>query len=150
MPTTRVDIGWRFTIGLCIVLGVVAWSSVPTAIQAGDAGEFATVMLRGGVPHPSGYPWMRVLGLVARALESMGMAPATAAALPCSLAGVIGFGVLHRVALRAGTPTGESPGIGSAIVATFAVGLVALGTPVVQHVHDSEVWGPLVLFTSEE
>jgi hypothetical protein len=148
VPTTRVDIGWRFTIGLCLVLGLVAWSSLPTAIQAGDAGEFATVMLRGGVPHPSGYPWMRVLGLVARALESLGVAPATAAALPCSLAGVVGFGVLHRVALRAATPTGETTGIGSAIVATFAVGLVALGTPVVQHVHDSEVWGPLVLFAA--
>src|SRR5690606_21103446 len=54
-----------------VLLGVAAWA-MPSAIQAGDAGEFATVMLRGGVPHPSGYPWMRILGWPARALEVLG------------------------------------------------------------------------------
>jgi hypothetical protein len=141
-------IGWAFTIGLVVVLGAVAWWAAPSTVQAGDAGEMATVMLRGGVPHPSGYPWMRALGIVARALEALGVPPATAAALPCAWAGVAGFAILHRVALRAATPPGTSTGLGAAIVATFAVALPALGAPVVQHVVDAEVWGPLVLFTA--
>lgn len=137
-----------FTIGLAVVLTVVAWWAAPTTVQAGDAGELATVMLRGGIPHPSGYPWMRVLGLPARMLAGLGMAPATAAALPCALLQVAGFAVLHRVALRAATPTDGTPSLGAALVATFAIGLVALGSPVVQHTADSEVWGPLVFFAA--
>ena len=148
LTAQHTDVGWRFTIGLAAVLAVVAWWAAPTTVQAGDAGVFATVMLRGGVAHPSGYPWMRALGLVARALAGLGIPPATAAALPCAWLGVAGFAVLHRVALRAATPTSERTGLGAALVATFAIGLVALGSPVVQHTADSEVWGPLVFFAA--
>jgi len=113
------------------VLGLVALRALPTHIQAGDAGEFATVMLRGGIPHPSGYPWMRVLGPPARALELLGVAPALAAALPCALAGIGAWFLVHRILVRLGLP----------LAGAFAVFLAGLSAPVVLHVNDSEVWG---------
>ena len=51
--------------GLTALLLGLAALCVPEHVQAGDAGEMATVMLEGGIPHPSGYPWMRALGLPA-------------------------------------------------------------------------------------
>jgi hypothetical protein len=113
------------------VLGLVALRALPTHIQAGDAGEFATVMLRGGIPHPSGYPWMRVLGAPARALEVLGVAAALAAALPCALAGIGAWLLVHRLVVRLGLP----------LSGAFAVLLAALSAPVVLHINDSEVWG---------
>lgn len=113
------------------VLVLVALRALPSHIQAGDAGEFATVMLRGGIPHPSGYPWMRVLGPVVRALELSGVVPALAAALPCALAGIGAWLLLHRSFVRLGLP----------LAGAFAVLLAALSAPVVLHVNDSEVWG---------
>ena len=71
----RRPIGWTSTLGLVALLGVVAFIALPRTVQPGDAGEFATVMLRGGVPHPSGYPWMRLLGLPARGSWSLGLPP---------------------------------------------------------------------------
>ena len=138
---------WPYTLGVVIVLSVIAWWALPTAIQAGDAGEFATVMLEGGVPHPSGYPWMRGLGLVARLLRALGMNPATAAALPCAACAVAGFALLHRVSLHCATAPGAEPGHGSAWLASAVVVVLAIGAPVVAHSADSEVWGPLILTT---
>ncbi|WP_181198142.1 glycosyltransferase family 39 protein [Enhygromyxa salina] len=105
---------------------------MPSAIQAGDAGEFATVMLSGGVPHPSGYPWMRALGLLARGLWALGLPPATAAALPPALCGVAGWLLIHRCCVLLGRPW----------VGAFAVSLAAASPLAVLHVNDSEVWGP--------
>ena len=118
-----------------VLLGVAAWA-MPSAIQAGDAGEFATVMLRGGVPHPSGYPWMRILGWPARALEVLGVPPVRAAAWPCAALAIVGWSCVHRVALRFAPPA----------IASFAVLLLALSPTAVLHAFDIEVWGPLLAF----
>lgn len=123
-------------IGLAILLAAVAAWAMPRAIQAGDAGELATVMLRGGIPHPSGYPWMRVLGPVARAFEYLGLSPALAAALPCALAGIGAWLVLHRVATAWGLP----------VAGALTLAVVATSGVVVAHVNDSEVWGLHLLF----
>jgi hypothetical protein len=126
---------WLLLCVASVLVAVAAWA-LPTSVQAGDAGELSTVMLRGGVPHPSGYPWMRVLGLVARPLESLGMPPATAAALPCALASIAGWLLVLVACARA---YGPAP-------AAFGVLVAATSAPVVLHTHDAEVWGPLVLF----
>lgn len=112
------------------LLGVAA-RSLPRSVQAGDAGEFATVMLAGGVPHPSGYPWMRMLGPPAQAFATLGLPPATAAALPCALAGVAAWLVLWPLLARW---SGRAS-------ATVAVAVLATASPVLVHVNDSEVWG---------
>ncbi|MEM9463096.1 MAG: hypothetical protein AAGF11_53635 [Myxococcota bacterium] len=122
-------------LGLAAVLLAVAALCVPAHVQAGDAGEFATVMLEGGIPHPSGYPWMRILGLPARALVALGVSPARAAAWPCAAAGVAAWIVLWP--LIAGW-AGRGP-------ATLAILVMATASPVLVHVPDSEVWGPHLL-----
>lgn len=148
---------WRWTVGLAAYLVLVAWWALPRTIQGGDAGEFTTVMLLGGVPHPSGYPWMRLLGWVARPLWTLGVPPVMAAALPCALAGVAGWVWLERTLTRwllrpkaeadadadAGLPAGLADGL-----STFVVALVASSPVVVVHVNDAEVWGPLVFFAA--
>ncbi len=125
----------RWLLGLAALLLLLTWWSLPRTIQAGDAGEFATVMLRGGVPHPSGYPWMRALGLLARPLWALGLPPATAAALPCALAAMAGWLLLARSCMRLVAPA----------LACGTVALVASAHVVVVHTDDSEVFGPLVL-----
>jgi hypothetical protein len=125
-------------VGLAVLaVGLVALATwaCPRHVQPGDAGEFATVMLEGGVPHPSGYPWMRVLGGPARAFAAIGMPPALAAALPCALAGAAGWTWIAAILSR------FVPGV----IACVAVALVATAHVVVVHTADSEVWGPLVL-----
>jgi hypothetical protein len=114
-----------------LLVALALWS-VPHAVQAGDAGEFATVMLTGGVPHPSGYPWMRALGLLARGLWELGLPPATAAALPAAVCGVAGWLLVHRICVR----------LGHAWIGAFVVLLGAASPIAVLHVNDSEVWGP--------
>lgn len=133
-----------WTWGLGVFLLGLACVTLPRHVQAGDAGEFATVMLRGGVPHPSGYPWMRMLGVLARAGAGMGLGPAFATALPCALAAVAGFMLLHRVALH-GLATREGVTRGRTIAATFAIAFLAASPVVVLHAFDCEVWGLLVL-----
>ncbi len=134
-------LGMRSTLVVVGVLLVIAAWALPRAIQPGDGGEFATVMLQGGVPHPSGYPWMRMLGLPARALAAIGLPPASAAALPCALLGIAGFSLMHRVALHV---LREAPTRARAVVATLLTLLLASAPAVVLHVFDSEVWGPLL------
>ncbi|MCH9681945.1 MAG: DUF2723 domain-containing protein [Deltaproteobacteria bacterium] len=121
---------WPWYVLGATLLGLAALS-VPESVQAGDAGEMATVMLEGGVPHPSGYPWMRVLGLPASGLVALGMEPARAAAWPCALAGVVAWLLLWPMLVRW---TGRPP-------ATFAIALLATASPVLLHVNDAEVWG---------
>ncbi len=121
---------------IVLLLTVVTLVAIPRSIQAGDAGEFATVMLEGGIPHPSGYPWMRLLGAPARLFRWLGMPPAMAAALPCGLAGVAAFAILYRLLCRLGAPA----------TGLFAVGLIATASLAVTHLADSEVWGPHLLF----
>ncbi len=125
----------RWIAATALVLAIVAWWAAPRTIQAGDAGEFATVMLRGGVPHPSGYPWMRLLGLPARALATLGITPALAAALPCAVAAIAGWCWIAASTARLVTPA----------FAAFATLFVALAHVVVEHSIDAEVWGPLVV-----
>ncbi|MGH1343325.1 MAG: hypothetical protein ACRBN8_17325 [Nannocystales bacterium] len=137
--------GIRSTLVVVGVLLTIAIWAMPRAIQPGDAGEFATIMLRGGVPHPSGYPWMRLLGLPASALAALGLPPATAAATPCALSGIAGFAVMHRVALH--MLRGASMRARE-VIATVLTLLLASAPPVVLHVFDSEVWGPLLFAVS--
>lgn len=137
-PTPR--IGPRSTVLVALLLLALAIWAMPRAVQPGDAGEFATVMLRGGIPHPSGYPWMRVLGPLARALWALGLPPATAAALPCALLGVAGLVLMHRVALHVVDASVRA----REVIATVLTLLVGVSPPMVLHVFDSEVWGPLL------
>ncbi len=133
--------GWRSTLAVGAILLVIAAVALPRSVQPGDAGEFATVMLRGGVPHPSGYPWMRMLGLFARGLWAIGVPPATAAALPCALLGIGGLLLFHRVALHV---TAQAPAPGREVIASVLTLLIGTAPPVVLHVFDCEVWGPLL------
>lgn len=127
------------------IAGLALWS-MPRAVQAGDAGEFATIMLRGGVAHPSGYPWMRILGLLSRVCEGLGIPPAIAAALPSSLAGVVAFVLIHRCALALCTED-EAPLPPAIAWASAGIVLLVASAPAVGlHVFDSEVWGPHLLF----
>jgi hypothetical protein len=129
---------WRWSVVLAAaLLALMVWS-LPRAIQGGDAGEFATIMLTGGVPHPSGYPWMRILGLLARASWALGLPPALAAALPPALCGVGAWLVAHR----------SCAAIGHTRLGAWLVAVVAASPLVVLHVNDSEVWGPHLLFSA--
>ncbi|NVB42160.1 DUF2723 domain-containing protein [Pseudenhygromyxa sp. WMMC2535] len=142
----RSELLWWPTLLLATALLALALWAMPREVQAGDAGEFATVMLTGGVPHPSGYPWMRALGLISRALWALGLPPALAAALPPSLAGVAAWTILQRIAGRL-----CAAALGSARASWMSaalVGLVASAPLVVIHVNDSEVWGPHLLFSA--
>ena len=119
-----------------LAVAAIAAASIPNTVQPGDAGEFSAVMLRGGIPHPSGYPWMRILGGPARALEWLGVPSAAAAAIPCASLAVAGF-----------------VGIGSSLTAiaplSYAVvilSLIAMSPVFVRHAYDAEVWGPHVFF----
>lgn len=123
-------------VGFMALLSVIAAVSVPNAVQAGDAGEFSTIMLRGGVPHPSGYPWMRILGLPARMLEWSGMAPATAAALPCAALAVAGF-TLAAISLAHLT---------SPVLSFTVIALIAISPLAIRHAYDAEIWGPHLFF----
>ncbi|MBX7084778.1 MAG: hypothetical protein K1X88_36575, partial [Nannocystaceae bacterium] len=120
---------------------LVAWLlltvalALPRAIGPGDAGELGTIMLRGGVPHPPGYPWMRLLGLLSRALWAVGVPPMIAAALPCALAAAAGWALLARASRR----------LCPWPVAYATVALVASAHVVVLHTVECEVFGPLVL-----
>lgn len=122
----------QFLLALALLVGAIATASSPNAVQPGDAGEFSAVMLRGGVPHPSGYPWMRMLGAAAQALESMGVPPATAAAAPCAFLAVAGFTVMGYLLTSIAPPL-----YGMLILPLLA------GSPLfVRHAYDAEVWGP--------
>ena len=132
---SRDDVG---LLSLAVLLVVIVVWAVPRTIGPGDAGELATVMLRGGIPHPSGYPWMRLLGVPAAAFESLGMAPATAAALPCALAGAAAWLVLQPLLCR----------IGGAVVGTFVAALSCCASIVVLHANDCEVWGLHLLLSA--
>ncbi len=116
----------------------VALVTLPSHIQGGDAGEFATIMLRGGVPHPSGYPWMRVLGAVARLLEGAGVGSVVAASLPSAFCGVAAWIVIQRLCREWGHP----------LAGSFVVMMVASSGTAVLHINDCEVWGPLMLLAA--
>jgi hypothetical protein len=123
---------------LAMSLLVVAWWAMPRHIAGGDAGELGTVLLAGGVPHPPGYPWMRMLGPVARAAWACGLPAAMAAALPCTLAAIVGWVWIARTVSRwCPWP-----------IAVACTWLVATAHTVVLHTCDAEVWGPLVLATA--
>ena len=133
---------WFPTLAVILACLVITLVSLPRAIQAGDAGEFATIMLAGGVPHPPGYPWMRMLGPLARLLFALGLPPACAAALPPGLAGVAAWALLHRICVQL-DPSRLGAWLGALLIV-----LVASSPLVVTHVPDSEVWGPHLLFCS--
>ncbi len=119
-----------------LLLGVAYWTALPAHVQSGDAGEFSTVLLTGGMPHPSGYPWMRMLGVCARMGHVVGLAPATAAALPCAVAGVLGWVVLQRTVASWGAPW----------LGCWIACLAGLGSTSLLHIPDAEVWGPHILW----
>lgn len=66
-------------------------------IQGGDSAEFALLALRGGVPHPPGYPVYAALARVAGALPFE--PPAWRAAVPSALAGASAVCLLFRIGL---------------------------------------------------
>ncbi|GEM_PF-2288182 len=151
---------WGPSLALSALLLALALALLPRAIQAGDAGEFATIMLTGGVPHPSGYPWMRLLGLPARLLWRLGVAPASAAALPAALAGVAAWVVLHRCCVAVLEPGPQSrpadrpqpaptwAGCPRAWASALLIAIVACSPLVTSHTIDSEVWGLHLLSTA--
>lgn len=66
-----------------------------TTVQGGDTGELALVALRGGVPHPPGYPLQAVLGRVAASIP-LGD-PFLRVSLLSAFAGALGAALLQRV-----------------------------------------------------
>lgn len=69
-----------------VALAVYAWGAAPTVLS-GDSAELAAAAVRGGVPHPTGYPTFVLLGQVAAKLL-----PGDAAhriALLCAFAGAV-------------------------------------------------------------
>lgn len=134
--TQRSGTGWALSAAVVVWCSLLSLAALPRTIQAGDAGEFATIMLAGGVPHPSGYPWMRLLGPLAQLFAGLGVPPASAAALVPALAGVAAWGVLHRICV----------GLGQARVGALLIGLAGSSSLVLAHVPDSEVWGVHLLF----
>ena len=115
---------------------VVVWCCLPNTVQPGDAGEFSTVMLAGGVPHPSGYPWIRALGWVGTGLMNAGLPPALAAAIPCASFALLGIFLLARLSGGRGTDTPlDGPSL-------LGASLFALSPLAVRHLYDAEVWGP--------
>lgn len=135
-PARGSGTGWALTFILVAWASLLSFVALPRTIQAGDAGEFATIMLAGGVPHPPGYPWMRLLGPIARMLAGLGVPPASAAALPPALAGVLAWAVLHRACVLLGRPRSGA----------VWIALVSSAPLVLAHVPDSEVWGLHLLF----
>lgn len=91
-------------------------------------------MLAGGVPHPSGYPWMRLLGLASRLLVWLGVGPQYAAACVPAALGSAGVGLFAIAAQRL-----DRAGV-------WLVGLVAVAPVCVLHIADAEVWGPQLAF----
>ncbi len=136
-PGTQSE-AWLATLGVVVTCLAITAVCLPRTIQAGDAGEFATIMLAGGVPHPPGYPWMRMLGPVAQMLAGLGVPPATAAALLPGLAGVAAWAVLHRICVGLARPWSGA----------VLIGLAASSPLVITHVPDSEVWGLHLLFSA--
>ena len=110
--------------------------SLPRHIQGGDAGEFATVLLRGGVPHPSGYPWMRALRWPAHGLEVLGVSPVIATAVVPATAGVLAWSLLADLLAR----------LHATMLAVGVVLVSGCSSLAVVHVFDCEVWGPQLLF----
>ncbi|MFV8756202.1 protein O-mannosyl-transferase family [Nannocystaceae bacterium ST9] len=134
----RTSPAWPLTLGVVACCLVITAVCLPRAVQAGDAGEFSTVLLAGGVPHPPGYPWMRLLGPFARLGLALGLPPASAAALPPALAGVAAWGVLHRICVGL-----DRPWLGA-----FLILLIASSPLVIAHVPDCEVWGVHLLLSA--
>ena len=127
-----------WTLFVLSILALCVAFSTPRSVQAGDAGEFSTVMLMGGLPHPSGYPLMRILGVPARGLAALGLPPALVPALVCGLFGTAGWFVLFRLAGRWVAAPSRA-----VILAMIAVSPLAR-----MHVYDAEVWGPLIGMTA--
>jgi hypothetical protein len=118
-----------------IALCAVAAYALPPTIQAGDAGEFSTVLLGGGVPHPPGYPLMRLLGTVSRLLYKMGFEPSIAAALPNALAAIGAWIVALMFVNWKNTAPLQWMTRALLLLAFSSAGLF-LG-----HLYDCEVWG---------
>jgi hypothetical protein len=129
---------WIPTVLTAVVLAAAYAAALPNHVQAGDAGEFSTVLLTGGMPHPSGYPWMRMLAALARPAWYLGLPPAAAAALPCAIAGALGWVLFQRTVASWGAPW----------VAAWVACLAGLSSTVLLHVPDAEVWGPLLFWTA--
>jgi hypothetical protein len=122
---------------LVLLVVTLAWA-LPRTVQGGDAAEFSVVMLRGGIAHPSGYPWMRLLSLLAWMPESLGMSPASAAALLPASFGAAAWLLWYRILSR----------WVHAALACFWCALAGTCALSVEHLYDAEVWGPHLFFTA--
>lgn len=120
-----------------LLIVVLAWA-LPRSVQGGDAAEFSVVMLRGGIAHPSGYPWMRLLSPVASMGQSLGLSPASAAALGPALFGLAAWMLWQRTLTRWVHPA----------IALFWCALVGSCSLSVEHLYDAEVWGPHMFFVA--
>jgi hypothetical protein len=83
------------------VLLIVYFASGPLTLPDADAGEFAAVAVRGGIPHPPGYPLLVLLLQAFVPLSaSLGLIPALS--LSAMLCAVCAAGLLTHVLLREG------------------------------------------------
>ncbi|MCB9506883.1 MAG: DUF2723 domain-containing protein [Myxococcales bacterium] len=83
---------WLFATTLAIT-AVTYVSTAARYVLGGDNGEFVSIAMQGGVPHPSGYPAM---ALYLRAMSWLpGVSPAHTAALATCLLGVAAVAALY-------------------------------------------------------
>ena len=75
-------------------LALYTWGAAPTVL-GGDSAELAAVAIRGGVPHPTGYPTFVLLGQVAAHL--LPGDPAQRITLMCAFAGAVSVGLFGLV-----------------------------------------------------
>lgn len=118
---------------------LAVWLTAP-ALGFFDAGELAAAAVEPGVPHPTGFPLLLLVGQLARLLPVGTLAGRVHAigALATVAAAVLLVDVLRRE-LRRALP----PSIASGVVFAAAIGLPAIGS-VALHARQTEVY-PLAL-----
>ena len=111
LRATRIE---RFAgVGIALAaLMVYAWSA-PAWVLGGDNGELVTIMARGGVAHPPGYP---LYVMILRSVAWIPANPAHASALVTAVIGAAAVVALHRAC----KVWGASAGAAAIATATFA------------------------------
>lgn len=91
--------GFGPDLALLFMALVVYGMTCARSVLGGDNGEFATVAVFGGVPHPSGYP---LFAIYLRATQWLPGEPAHAAALATAILGAFAVVLVRRAALAWG------------------------------------------------
>ena len=86
-----------------VALAVYAWGAAPSVLS-GDSAELAAAAIRGGVPHPTGYPTFVLLGQVAARL--LPGDPAHRVTLLCAFSGAVSVALFALLLAELGVAWG--------------------------------------------